>query len=673
MGYTIDIDTGGTFTDGFIANGARAEAVKVPTTPHDLTVCFAACIEAAAARFGVAVEDLLYDTEIIRFSNTIGTNTIIQRDGARVGVLVTADRESSAPTSDPGGKSPLVAPDMVHGIAEETGPDGASRHAPAPEAVLAAAQTLIDRGARCLVVAFANSHLNPAHERAARAAIKREYPRDYLGSVPVFLASNISPRDGEAERVNAACINAYIHARLVRLLYKAGEDLRRKRYRGSLFIGHNDGAVARVAKTRAINTYNSGPAGGLMGARLVGELYGAEALISADMGGTSFDLGYVRGGEASYALTADVEGFRVNLPMLAIRAIGAGGGSIARVENGAIAVGPRSAGALPGPACFGLGGTEPTVTDANVVLGIIDPACFLGGGMTLDAARARAAIEAHVAMPLGIPIEEAALGIRAAVDAHMGRETKRLQEDAALGAAPLLVVYGGAGPAHCCEIARIAGLPRIVMTPFSAVFSAFGSSTMDVGHVYYGRVGLPLDEASFATLAEVLATLEAEAARDLRGEGYGDGTAAGTVELFLRPAGEGAEIRISAAAQELASAAGRATLRAAANQALGGAGGTIATLALRTRAPVPHFAPPREPRTAGDAAAACKGSRRTLLGADSGYVELPVYDLERLGHGHALAGPALLESTTTTLLLGAGWQLSVDAYRNCVMEQGAPA
>ena len=242
------------------------------------------------------------------------------------------------------------------------------------------------------VVALANSDANPANERLVQAAIKREYPRDFLGSLPVFLSSNISPRAGEQERVNAAVISGYIHPKLVRLLYKAGEDLRRRLYHKSLFIGHNNGAVARVAKTRAINTYNSGPTGGLMGARLMADLYGTSDLISADMGGTSFDLGYVHRGTASYSVRPSVEGFPVNLPMLSIRAIGAGGGSIAHIEDGRLEVGPQSAGALPGPVAFDLGGTEPTVTDADVVLGILDPDFFLGGGMKLRPDKARAAM-----------------------------------------------------------------------------------------------------------------------------------------------------------------------------------------------------------------------------------------------------------------------------------------
>ena len=384
MGYTIDIDTGGTFTDGFFVSGDRVEPVKVPTSPHDLTTCFLECIRAGADRFETTVEDLLYETDIIRFSNTIGTNTIIQRDGSRLGLLVSTGHENHAPTVSEDGKPPLVDSEMVMGLEEETAATGEVLKAPDAKAVMAKAQELIDRGARCLVVALTNSDANSENERLVRRTIKKEYPRDFLGSVPVFLSSDISGRPGERERINAAALNAYIHGKLVNMLYKAGEDLRRRMYHKNLFIVHNNHAVARVAKTRAINTYNSGPAAGLMGARVTGSAYGSDCIISADMGGTSFDLGYVQQDQVSYTLRPDVEGFRVNVPMVEIKAVGAGGGSIATVQEGVLQVGPQSAGALPGPVCFDLGGNEPTVTDADLLLGIFDPDYFLGGAMRLN-------------------------------------------------------------------------------------------------------------------------------------------------------------------------------------------------------------------------------------------------------------------------------------------------
>ena len=676
MGYTIDIDTGGTFTDGFFVYGERVETVKVPTTPHDLTVCFLKCIEAGADRFGVPVEDILYETEIIRFSNTIGTNTIIQRDGTKVGLLVTAGREAMARTESKEGELPLVLPDMVSGVKEEVSSDGEVVGAPDKEAVMAAAQELIDRGARCLVVAFTNSDLNPANERQVRKTIKQEYPGEFLGSVPVFLSSDISRRSGEAERINAAVINAYIHAKLARLLYKAGEELRKRLYHRNLFIVHNNGAVARVAKTRAINTYNSGPAAGMLGARLIGELYGVEDVISADMGGTSFDLGYVRQGQPSYTVKPDVEGFMVNVPMLGIRAMGAGGGSIASVRDSQVRVGPQSAGALPGPVCFDLGGTEPTVTDADLILGILDPEYFLGGIMKLNADKAKAVMEEKIARPLGISVEEAALKIKQRIDGAMGGSIKTLREERGTGFDPLLVFYGGAGPAHCTDIARVAGLKKIVITPFSAVFSAFSSSHMDVGHLYYRRVDLPLDGKGLKNvLSEAVADMEDEAVRDMRGEGFSSEEVVSSLELFLRSEAGGPEVKVGAERDFFSSSAKVKGIMKEAHDLLAAAGGgkdgrlMLTTVSLMAQAKVPHYEISEVAAASGDIKAARKGSRPVFMGGDKGAVETPVYDRSGLTNGHQLEGPALVESEHTTVFVPGGWRLSVDLYNNTVLEE----
>jgi N-methylhydantoinase A len=668
MGYTIDIDTGGTFTDGFFVRDGRVETVKVPTTPHDLTVCFLECVKAGALRFGVSVEDMLYETEIIRFSNTIGTNTIIQRDGSKVGLLVTLGREGLAPTGGDG-KAPLVYSDMVVGIKEAVSNRGEVLQEPDEAEVMGAAQLLIDRGARCLVVAFAHSEFNPANERMVRRVVKREYSRDFLGSVPVFLSSDISRRSGERERINAAVLNAYIHAKLVRLLYKAGEELRQRLYQRSLFIVHNNGAVARVAKTRAINTYNSGPAAGLLGARLIGRLYGVEDLISADMGGTSFDLGYVKGGQASYTVKPDVEGFPVNVPMLAIRAIGAGGGSIASVKEGVLSVGPQSAGALPGPVCFDLGGVEPTVTDADVVLGILDPDYFLGGSFKLNRSKAVSAIEEKVAKPLGVSVEEAALAIKSKVDENMGREIVKFREEAGTDGEPLLVVCGGAGPAHCCHIARIAGLKKIVITPFSAVFSAFSSSSMDVGHLYYRRVDIPFDgTVDLGVLAEPVASMRGEAERDMRGEGFSLEEVSFGLELFVRGKDAENEVKIGAEVDFFRDKAKAGEVMDQARSTLGSSDAILSTVGLWAQAPMPHYEIKSMPPAEWGIDAARKGSRRMYLDS-GGAQEVPVYERSKLMNGHQLKGPAVVESEQTTLLIPLGWRFRVDEYDNAIIEE----
>ncbi len=672
MGYTIDIDTGGTFTDGFFVQGARTETVKVPTTSHDLTVCFLDCIKAGAERFGVSAEDLLYETDIIRFSNTIGTNTIIQRDGSKIGLLVTGGNEGLTPIKADEGKTPLVFPDMVLGLEEALSETGEVIKVPEEHETMAVAQKLIDQGARCLVVALKHSEMNPANERRVRQIIKKEYSSDYLGSIPTFLSSDISGRSGEVERINAAVLNAYIHAKLVRLLYQAGEELRQKQYHKNLFIVHNNGAVARVAKTRAINTYNSGPVAGLLGARLIGRLYEVNDLISADMGGTSFDLGYIRQGQASYTLKPDIEGFAVNTPMLAIRAIGAGGGSIASIREGKLQVGPQSAGALPGPVSFDLGGTDPTVTDADLLLGILDPGYFLGGTIKLNRKKAWEEMKEKIADPLKMSVEAAAWAIKDKIDEAMGNEIRKLKEKMWSDQDPLLVVYGGAGPAHCCHIAQRAGLKKIVITKFSAVFSAFSSSSMDVGHLYYRRTDLPFDgRQDLKDLAGRVLSLKKEAERDMRGEGFSPDQVIFGLELFIQSQENGSEIKLEAdldfyedqtKVKEIAQRAGRA---------LSSNNMRLTTLSLMIQAPVAHHKMVEAPLTGSKVEQAGKGSRSVFLDPATGLQEIPVYERSRLMHGHGLSGPVIIESEQTTLLIPAGWKLSIDRYNNALLEEVA--
>jgi N-methylhydantoinase A/acetophenone carboxylase len=655
----------------------RVEMVKVPTTPHDLTVCFLECIKAGAERFGVPVEDLLYETDIIRFSNTIGTNTIIQRDGSKVGLLVTSGRETVAPTDSLDGKPPLINPEMVIGIDEEVSPRGEVLKNPDDRVALSCAQELIDRGARCLVVAFANSEVNPENEQLLRRIIKHEYPRDFLGSVPVFLSSDISRRSGEVERINAAALNAYIHAKLVRLLYKAGEDLRQRLYQKSLFIVHNNGAVARVAKTRAIHTYNSGPSAGLLGARLIGQRYGISDLISADMGGTSFDIGYVEGGQVNLALNPDVEGFAVNVPMLAIRAIGAGGGSIATVENNILQVGPQSAGALPGPVCFDLGGTEPTVTDADLILGILDPSFFLGGAMNLNREKARTVMEEKIARPLGLSVEEAAGKVKNKIDQAMGSEIKKLKEQVwQEGGDPPLVVYGGAGPAHCCDIAEVAGIGKIIITPFSPVFSAFASSSMDVGHLYSRRVDILLgNHEGLKVLNQHVATMQKEALRDMRGEGFSADQVTGELELLVQPGTGETEVQLAAETDFFYHPS---KIETATKQALtllkqfGVASPKdlmLTTVGLRVWAPVSHYESMEQSRTSKDLEAVQKGKRTVFLDSKKGWCDVIVYGGQNLEHGHQIAVPALIETEHTTLLVTSGWKARVDQFTNTILEK----
>ncbi|HEC00973.1 MAG TPA: hydantoinase/oxoprolinase family protein [Sphingomonadales bacterium] len=676
MGYTLDIDTGGTFTDGFVVCDGEARIVKVPTTPHDLTICFMETIAAAADVFNVSVEDFLYDADIIRFSNTIGTNTIIQRDGSKIGLLVSKGMGSLSPTEDDTGKPPLIDPAMVIELDEVTDLSGTAIEQPDSVQTLKAVQILIDRGARGIVVSFANSHLNTANEKTVRKIIKAEYPRDYLGSVSVFLSSDISAREGLAERLNSAVLNAYIHAKLARLLYKAGEDLRQKGYRKTLFIGHNNASVARVAKTRAINTYNSGPAAGLLGAREIGALYGYDNLISTDMGGTSYDIGYVRGGQASYALEPDVEGFACNLPMMAIQALGTGGGSIAHIEDGSLKVGPQSAGALPGPACFNLGGAKPTVTDANLVLGVLDPDFFLGGSMKLDRDKARDVILRNVAEPLGLSIEEAAAQILETVNRGMGQAVANIAENFSAGEKPVVIAYGGAGGLHACGIAAEAQTSKVIMTPFSSVSSAYSSSLMDAGHLYYSRVSMEFSEDLDRNfLKNIIDQKWQEAVRDMRGEGFAEDKLTGELQLFVRSGKGKRDVLIMAPlnfyddAVQLSDVLGRAALALTEAGEAVEAGIWLETIALMVTAEVPHYEMQELPENTANVAEAIKAHRPLYVSHTSDFIKTPIYDREKLGRDSVVEGPALVESDMTTILVMDGWKMTVDKFNNAVLEE----
>lgn len=668
MAYIIDIDTGGTFTDGFVANGRDVRTVKVPTTPHDLTVCFLECIKAAAKAYELAVEDLLYQTEIIRFSNTIGTNTIIQRDGAKIGLLLSEGLSSLAPSAAAEDKTPLVDADMVREVVEQVDDNGSIICSPDPEQVLRAAQDLIDAGARVLVVALANSEQNAENEKAIREIIKREYPRHYLGSISVFLSSDISSRSGQQERINTAVLNAYIHPKLARLLYKAGEELRQMDYANNLFIGHNNGSVARVAKTRAINTYNSGPAAGLLGAREIGRLYGLENLVSTDMGGTSFDIGYVSNGSAGYALEPNVEGFACNLPMMSILALGTGGGSIAHIDSGQLKVGPKSAGALPGPACFNLGGSQATVTDANLVLGVLDPDYFLGGEMVLDVERARSSISCHVAEPLGVSIEEAALLIKQCVDQDMGQAIHSVGEKLDSNEAPTVVAYGGAGGLHACDIAKAAGVKKVIMTPFSAVSSAYSSSLLDPGHLYYQRIDVDLDDAGLKdTITTELESLRTEAQRDMRGEGFGAEELREELQLFI--SGGGVEVLISAEVNYDLDGVRESAKKALQLQGVTSTSLSVSTLGFMVRAHAPHYNLVAEACEDSDGSAAIKRQNKLYSSNAKDFISCPVYARELLARGARIVGPALVESANTTLLVAEGWKMLLDKYDNAIFEE----
>ena len=623
--YSVDIDIGGTFTDGLIADGSAVWSAKALTTPHDLTEGLLECLRQGASSMGVPLKALLRRTQVFRLSTTLGTNCLVQRSGPRLGLLVTSGHEADLYGEGPASALDLLIPrEMVVGLRESVDEGGHVRVPLDRAAVLAAVRQLVTDGARMIVASLRRAWLNPGHERAVREWVLERYPVHYLRSIPLQLASEVSPTRDDHARTVTGLLNAYLHRELARGLYRAEEVLRETGLGRPLLVVHAHGGSARVAKTTAVETLHSGPAVALKGAAALARLYGLAKVVTADMGGTSFDVGLIVNAEPTMRLRATVDGLPLALPMLEVESMGAGGGSIARVEGGRLRVGPQSAGAFPGPSCYDRGGNEPTVTDANVILGLIDPDFFLGGRLRLRREKAEAAIQRCLAACLGVTVVEAALALRETVEAEMAGRLRQFLT--ARGQHPegcVLFAFGGAGPLHACRIGERIGLGQIVTFPFGSVFSAFGASTTDVVHRYLRVLppGTP-DEAA----ADVAAELRRLALQDMRGEGF---------------AGEAVHIT-----QELVEE----------------------TLILTATAPIPHWEPPTLAERGGDPAPALKGERPVTWDG-SGPRRTPVYRRPLLRPGDRLGGPALVEAADTTCAIPPGWRYTVDAWGHGLLER----
>lgn len=674
--YTVDIDTGGTFTDGFFSHGDRFEVVKVDTTPHDLTVCFNNCIAEGARRFGFNdVNDFLKETKTIRLSTTVGTNSLIQRTGPKLGIIVSKGYESTLYQE---GDNPvlnyLVDPEMVVAIDEEVSETGEVLKPVNDEEVKNATKTLLERGTRVILVSLKNAHANNENEKQVRKVIQEDYPKHYLGTKPIQLASEISSRSNDGIRTNAAVVNAYLHRDMVKYLYKADEGIRLKGYTKPLLIAHANGGVARVAKTKAIDTYNSGPAAGLMGSKYIGSMYGLENILTVDVGGTSTDVGLISNGELTFDTESSIADIPVHTPLIHVLSVGGGGGSIAKVTSeGTIQLGPESAGAVPGPACFDLGGTKPTVTDACVVLGLVDPDYYLGGSKKISKEKAVEAIEKWVAKPMGITIEEAALKIVDILE-QIGADTlKQVAKERGKDIFKFeLFSFGGGGGLFSGGMAKKSGIKKVYTFPFSSVFSAFGLSTADIAHNYQERLDYTYkkDNANLAQMKEkaeeLITKMKKLSYRDMRGEGFTPDSIQFNLsvevasvngncrEIFTLPI----ELLIGSNDMEL-----KQLLNTIAKQ-LQSDEITIEFIRLNSIVTVSRYKLPTLEITSGQPE---PKSKRNIYWKDR-LITTNIYNLEILQPGHKIIGPAVLESSNTSIVVPLDSIFTIDEHLNGIME-----
>lgn len=656
--YAMSIDTGGTFTDGFVSDGQRTVQVKVDTTPQDLTMGFEACVEAAADAVGQDLPGFLRSLTQLHFSSTIATNTIVEGRGARVGLIVTRGAEDGIYGTARQAEvlQQFLDPDLVRGVDEEVDAQGAVVRAPAEAQLVLAVRELLERGVRLLVVSFANADLNPANELLARELVGSSYPRHYLGAVPLMVGSRVSAAADDYGRTACAVINAYLHPRLVRALYRAEDRMRERGLTRPLLIVNSDGSTSRVAKTRAIDTYDSGPSAGVVGAGYVAAAIGSRHVCTFDVGGTTTDVALLPDARVPMNERTEVGDLEIPHPSVSLTSFGIGGGSLITVDaGGELRVGPQSAGATPGPACFGLGGGALTPTDVWLLLGYLEPGEFLGGRRRLDVGPAQEAA-GQLAGELGVSTEQTLLGakaaIRRALSEHLLRWSQRYPELTTADAADRwLFSYGGGGGLLCTDAAEILGIPRVVVFPHSSVFSAFGAGLLPIAHSYHQAVAAGAENGA---VRAAVARLADNACRDLRAEGVRELDA---VRASLRIGGD--------APRELSLAD---LLDSPPDAAAGGFNGTAA-VGCRLHVSVPRAAPVdmntgSEPRRAS-------GPRRVV--SDEGPLEVPVAVGLGAGPGSPISGPVFLDAPDTTIFVPADWSVRFTQQGYGIVEKERPS
>jgi N-methylhydantoinase A len=684
--YRIAVDTGGTFSDFACLDEdtGTISITKVTSTPDDPSRAILQGIELMRAD-GVRPQDIGFFCH----GTTVGTNALLERKGARTGLLVTEGfrgiyevaeqaRPYGAAIFDVMYDRPpmLVLRSLTGEVRERVDFRGEVLLALDEAALRATIAALAAQEIESIAVCLLFSFLHPQHERRIRAIIAEELP-----ACSVSLSCEILPQIREYYRLSTTVINAYLQpmlaryiARLDRRLSDAGVATPQK------YVMQSNGGMSTFdsAARKAVTTVLSGPAGGVTAAMAASRACDVANIISFDMGGTSCDVALIRNGEAELAGRGKIEGHDIAVPMMDINTVSAGGGTIAKVNRlGELEVGPHSAGAAPGPACYGRGGDMPTVTDCNLVLGYLSADNFLGGRMVLDPVRARRAIEEVVAGPLAISVEEAAEGIVRIINVKMGQAIKAISTMRGHDLRDfMLLAFGGAGPLHVSRIARDLGLAGVIVPPHPGVYSAIGLLMSDVKHDYVRSRVSSIADLSIDVIDSTFAELEREATAELRHDGFAESQICLERALDMRYAGEGHEMTVACPAQGLHA---------------GGITGVRRSFDALHKATFGHMAP-EEPvevvsyRLRGTGKVATPGFAKfkptgtTLSDAlrahrlarfDGSNVPCPVYQRERLDVGLTLAGPAIIDQFDSTTVVCPDQVATVDAWKNLIITEAA--
>jgi len=656
--YIVDIDVGGTLTDGLFSDGERSVCTKVDSTPHDLTVCLFDCLSQGGAQLGFPdLGSFLEKVDLLRWSTTLTSNVLAELRGPKLGLLVSSGHEKdlySAQQPNPI-LNRLVDPKNVIGI------DG--MHDPA---ILGAVRLLLESGVRRICISLKGAFQDPAPEARLKRIIDEQYPDHYLGSVPVLTGSDVCPNTDDSTRTYNAVINAYIHSALAATLFKAEDELRYTQgYSRAFLISHINGGVAGVSKTRAIDTLESGPVLGIYGAAYLAKVYGQKKVLAMDVGGTTAKLGVIRDAKPVYIQQSDLFGIPVRVTLPYLRSIALGGGSIVSLDGDRVRLGPESMGSFPGPACYGLGGDKATLTDAFVAAGLIDPVNFLGGTKPLDQDAAREAIASQVARSRSITVEQACGEIIEAafnmVAEMIARASRELGEDLS---DHVLFAYGGNGGLFASGVAERAGIRSVYLFDLGPVFSAFGSSVSDISHVYERSFHLDLAEnTDFGALNQLMEEMWEQGNRDLLGEGISPEGAESLVELEVS-CKDGAALTTKSSHTRFANFA---EFQRSINSPLPSEDVAIDLVRMRIRKAIAKPALEKKRAGSGDCSAAYLGMR--MVAHDGSKQLANLYRWESLMPGNALRGCAILESANSTYFVLPEWSAEIDGYGNALLSR----
>ena len=681
MQYRVGVDVGGTFTDFLVTDETgTARVYKTSTTPADPSIGFFRGLEKAAQDLGLSPAAFLGQVDTIVHGTTITTNAALTGEGARLGFLTTKGfrdvlnmrRGFKARPFDRYEQPPPLVPRHLCRVAEERVLVSGEIATPLNEDdVRAAAKYFREHDIEAVAVSYLWSFRNPVHEERTREILEAEMPGTYIS-----ISTEILPQIRVYERHSTTALNAYVGPVLTRYLNRLQAELEQRQFGGQLLIMQSNGGVMspEVAARFASNTLLSGPAGAPQAGVFYGATHGFDNVITVDMGGTSFDVALIKDGTPSVTTEGVIDVHRIASPILDIHTVGAGGGSIAGIDSGGLlAVGPKSAGAQPGPACYGRGGDKPTVTDAQTLLGYLDASSFSGGELEFDGEAAMHAVREHVAQPLGMDVTEAANGIFEIVNANMAAALSVVSVQRGYDPREfVLVVAGGAGPIHAAPIARELEIPLILIPRESSVFCAAGMLISDLKHDYVRTYGADVDKVDLAELDDLYRDMTAKAEATIREEGVPEDRTVLEYGADLRYVGQFNEVEVPLNysgridQDALNEMSGRFHERhdSLYGYAMQGAPTELINLRVTVRGITDKPSVDSKPEAGPSPDAARMGTREAYF---DGFGDVALYDGLKLENGNRVEGPAIIVQPTTTIIVPPDYELCCDEYNNYLM------